>query len=97
MCMYMNDAFFLIEPSSTPSSQLYVTKSSHKSESLHELLTQSVVSGKSSTSVLEHVMCIRVYVCLYHDLVFVLKGTWMCNQCYSTWKCVYYVLHMVFV
>ena len=34
-------------------------------------------------------------MCLYHDLVFVWKGTWMCNQCFilSTWKCVYYVLY----
>ena len=21
-------------------------------------------------------------MCLYYDLVFVLKGTWMCNQCF---------------
>ena len=38
-------------------------------------------------------------MCLYYDLVFVLKGirTLMCKQCFilSTWKCVFYVLHMI--
>ena len=79
MCMYMNYAFFLIEPSSIPSPLLSTPKSSHES------VTQSLVSGKSSRYVFQHVMCIRVCMCLYYNLVFVLKGTCMCNQCFTMW------------
>ena len=85
MNVYMNYVCLLslIEPSSTK----------------WPLLSRKYDLGKPSRSVIQHVTCIRVCMCLYYDLVFVLKGihTWMCKQCFilRTWKCVYCVLHIV--